>query len=204
MPGAAVSGSRIRVRLATVDDAAACAAIYTPYVTDTAVSFELSPPDADEMRGRITRTIERTPWVVVELDGVVRGYAYGTRHQDRAAYDWTMETTVYVDRAYTRRGIGRVAMEALLAILRLQGAHLVVAGVTPPNPGSVGLHEALGFARIGRFEAIGWKQGRWHGVEWFGLELGPRGSHPAPLVPLPRLAGSAALTAVLDAQAREA
>ncbi len=199
-----MSGLRVHVRLATVDDAAACAAIYAPYVTDTAVSFELAPPDADEMRVRIARTLERTPWVVVELDGVVRGYAYGTRHRDRAAYDWTVETTVYVDHAYTRRGLGRVAMGALLGILRLQGAHLAVAGITPPNPGSVRLHEALGFERIGLFEAIGWKHDRWHGVEWFRLELGPRGDKPVALVPLPRLVGSPALAAVLDAQGREA
>jgi phosphinothricin acetyltransferase len=189
--------SRPRVRLATPDDGAACAAIYAPYVTGTSISFELVPPDAAEMAARIARTMERTPWIVVELDGVVRAYAYGTRHRDRPAYDWTVETAVYVDREHTGRGIGRVAMEAVLNILRLQGAHLVVAGITPPNPPSVRLHEALGFERVGRFEAIGWKQGRWHGVEWFARELGPRGDEPAPLVPLPRLAGSPALTELL-------
>ena len=192
-----MSGSRIHVRLATVDDAAACAAIYAPYVTDTSISFELTPPDAAGMRDRITRTIERTPWVVVELDGVVGGYAYGSRHRDRAAYDWTVETAVYVDRELTRRGIGRIAMGALLRILRLQGAHSAVAGITPPNPASVRLHETLGFERVGLFEAIGWKQGRWHGVEWFALELAPRGDNPAPLVPLPRLLGSPELAKAL-------
>jgi phosphinothricin acetyltransferase len=189
---------RPRARLATPDDGAACAAIYAPYVTGTAISFEAVPPDADEMAARIRRTMERTPWVVVEVDGVVRAYAYGTRHRDRAAYDWTVETTVYVDRDSTRLGLGRTAMGALLAVLRLQGAHLAVAGVTPPNPGSVGLHEALGFERIGLFEAIGFKFGRWHGVEWFGLELGPRSERPRPLVPLSELAGSAELEAALD------
>jgi phosphinothricin acetyltransferase len=145
--------------------------------------------------------MERTPWIVVELDGIVRAYAYGTRHRDRPAYDWTVETAVYVDREHTGHGLGRVAMDALLRILRLQGAHLVVAGITPPNPASVRLHEALGFERVGRFEAIGWKQGRWHGVEWFGLELGRRGDEPTPLVPLPRLAGSPALTEALASSA---
>lgn len=189
--------SRPGVRLATPGDGAACAAVYAPYVTGTSISFELVPPDAAEMASRIARTIERTPWVVVELDGIVRGYAYGARHRERPAYDWTIETAVYVDRAFTGRGIGRVAMGAVLGILRLQGAHLAVAGITPPNPGSVRLHEALGFERIGRFEAIGWKQGRWHGVEWYALEIGPRGSHPAPLIPLPQLAGSPALAQAL-------
>jgi phosphinothricin acetyltransferase len=190
--------ARPRVRLATPDDGPACAAVYAPYVEDTAISFELVPPDGAEMGARIARTVERTPWVVVEMDGVVRGYAYGTRHRDRAAYDWTVETTVYVDRGFSRQGIGRIAMSAVLAILRLQGAHLAVAGITPPNRGSVALHEALGFVRVGEFEAIGWKFGTWHGVEWFALELGPRDEEPAPLVPLRRLAGTPELEAALE------
>ncbi len=177
-------GQALIVRLATLDDAAACAAIYGPYVQDTSISFELEPPTADEMAGRIAKTIARTPWMVVETDGVVRGYAYGTRHRDRAAYDWTVESTVYVDRDFARRGIGRAAMTSLLEILRLQGFHLVVAGITQPNPASTGLHLALGFERIGEFGAIGWKEGRWHGVEWYGLELGPRDRPPAPIRPL--------------------
>jgi phosphinothricin acetyltransferase len=168
------------------DDGAACAAIYAPYVEGTAVSFEARPPDAAEMTGRIARTQERTPWVVVEMDGVVRGYAYGTRHRDRAAYDWTVETTVYVDNGFRGRGVGRAAMTALLAILRIQGFHLAVAGITLPNDGSVGLHRALGFAPVGGFDAIGWKFGAWHGVQWFQLELGDR-RVPAAIRPLPEV-----------------
>ncbi len=199
------ASTRPRVRLATPADGEACAAVYAPYVTDTSISFELVPPDGAAMATRITRTIERTPWVVVEVDGVVRAYAYGTRHRDRVAYDWTVETTVYVDREHARRGLGRLAMAALLAVLRLQGAHLAVAGITPPNEASVRLHEALGFERIGLFEAIGWKQDRWHGVEWFAVELGERAEVPVPLVPLPRLLGTPALESVLaDPAGRQA
>jgi L-amino acid N-acyltransferase YncA len=194
-------GARPRVRLATPADGAACAAIYAPYVTGTAVSFELVPPDAAEMGARIARTIERTPWVVVEVEGVVRAYAYGMRHRERAAYDWTVETTVYVDREHTGKGLGRTAMRAVLAIVRLQGAHLVVAGVTQPNPGSSGLHAALGFRRVGEYEAIGWKAGAWHGVEWFALELAPRDEPPTPLIPLPYLVGTPALEAALGGPA---
>ena len=189
--------ARPHVRLATADDGEACAQIYAPYVTDTAISFEVVPPDGAEMAARIARTIERTPWVVVEVDDVVRAYAYGTRHRDRAAYDWTVETTVYVDQDFTRAGLGRIALSAVLAILRLQGAHLAVAGITPPNPGSIGLHEALGFSRVGTFEGIGWKFGTWHGVEWMALELGPRGEAPTALVPLAQLAGRPELEAAL-------
>lgn len=186
-----------RVRLATPADGAACVAIYAPYVERTAISFELVAPTADEMAARIERTLARTPWVVVEVDGVVRAYAYGSRHRERAAYDRTVETTVYVDGAFAGRGLGRRAMSAVLAVLRLQGAHLAVAGITPPNPASFGLHEALGFRLVGSFQAIGYKLGGWHGVTWYALELGPPVAEPAPFVPLPHLVGSAALEAAL-------
>jgi L-amino acid N-acyltransferase YncA len=172
------------IRLARPADGAACAAIYRPFVEEASISFELTPPTGAEMTARIEKTTARTPWLVVEVDGVVRGYAYGTRHRDRPAYDWTVESTVYVDRAFAARGFGRAVMTALLEVLRLQGFHLVVAGVTQPNEASTGLHLALGFERIGEFPAIGWKQDRWHGVEWFGLELGPRNEPPRPIRPL--------------------
>jgi len=193
----AVPDPRVTIRLATPDDGGACATIYAPYVTDTAISFEVVPPDGAEMAGRIARTIARSPWVVAEMDGVIRAYAYGTRHRDRAAYDWTAETTVYVDRTFTRAGLGRAAMRALLAILELQGVHLAVAGITPPNEASIALHLALGFERVGAFEAIGYKFGAWHGVEWFARELGPRAADPRPLVPLPDLLGRPELAEAL-------
>ena len=172
------------VRLATPDDAAACAAIYATYVERTAVSFELEPPDADEMARRMARTLARTPWVVVEVDGAVRAYAYAGRHRERPAYDWTAETTVYVEDGFGGQGLGRAAMEAVLDLVRRQGFHLAVAGVTLPNDASTGLHLALGFRRVGEFEAIGWKFGAWHDVAWFALELAPRENEPAPLRPL--------------------
>lgn len=194
MPNPAVP---VSLRLATPDDGAACAAVYGPYVRDTSISFELSAPDAAEMAARIAKTIARTPWVVAEVDGVARGYAYANRHRDRPAYDWTAETAVYIDRSFTGRGLGRATMTAVLDILRLQGAHLAVAGITAPNPESVGLHGSLGFRRVGEFQAIGFKFGGWHGVEWFEMELQPRSDDPAPLVPLPEVTGSAELARIL-------
>ena len=188
----------LRVRLATAADGDACAAIYAPYVARTSISFELVPPSGEEMAGRIARTIERSPWVVVELEGVVRAYAYGTRHRERAAYDWTIETTVYVEEAHQGLGLGRAAMRALVAVLRLQGFHLAVAGVTAPNAGSVALHRSLGFEQIGEFEAIGWKFDAWHGVEGFALELSPRDPIPDPVTPLPALLGTPELVAALE------
>lgn len=186
------------VRLATPADGAACAAIYAPYVERTAISFEATPPTPDEMAARIAKTTAHYPWLVVEVDGVVRAYAYGSRHRERPAYDWTVETTVYVDEAFHRRGLGWAAMRALVAVLRLQGFHLLVAGITSPNPGSFRLHEALGFEPVGEFEAIGWKDGAWHGVAFLGLEVSPRDPVPDPVTPIGELVGTPELAAALE------
>ena len=192
------------LRLATPADGAACATVYRPYVEAAVVSFELTAPSPGEMAGRIARTLERTPWLVAEVDGIVRGYAYATRHRERPAYDWTAETTVYVDAAFPGRGLGRALMTVLLGVLRRQGFHLAVAGITLPNPGSVGLHRALGYRRIGEFEAIGWKDGGWHGVEWYGLELGPRSETPSPIVPVRALGDIDALVRALSDRSGDA
>ncbi len=187
------------LRLATPADADAVAAIYAPYVRETPISFELQPPTAEAMAGRIERTLARTPWVVAEVDGVVRAYAYAGRFRDRAAYDWTAESTVYVDRALHRSGLGRATMAAVLRVLRLQGFRLVIAGITLPNAGSEGLHRALGFEPVGTFDGVGWKAGRWHGVSFFELELFPcvDGPEPTPIRPLPELLGTPELAAAI-------
>jgi phosphinothricin acetyltransferase len=181
-----------RLRLATPADAKAIAAIYAPYVTETAISFELEPPTPDAMAGRIAAILERGPYVVAEVDGVVRAYAYAGRFRERAAYDWSCESTVYVDRSLHRSGLGRATMEAVIRVVRLQGFRLVIAGVTLPNPGSEGLHLALGFRRVGAFDGVGFKYGQWWGVDFFALELFPAidGADPTPIRPLPELLGT--------------
>ena len=146
--------------------------------TTTAISFELAAARRrPRWRARIARTLERTPWVVAEVDGVVRGYAYAGRYRERPAYDWTAETTVYVD-AGLRGAAGWAGP-------RCRAARDPAAPGVPPRRGRDharptrarwGCTGALGFERIGEFEAIGWKYGAWHGVEWFGLELGDRGA----------------------------
>jgi L-amino acid N-acyltransferase YncA len=187
------------LRLATPDDGAAVAAVYAPYVLETAISFELVPPGADEMAARIARTLERMPWVVAEVDGVVRAYAYAGRFRERPAYDWTAESAVYVDRSLHRSGLGRAALTAVLRILRLQGFRVVVAGITPPNAASQGLHRALGFTPIGGFGGVGWKAGAWHGVDFLELELFPAadGVEPVAVRPLPELLGTPELARAL-------
>ena len=191
------------LRLAAPADGDAIAAIYAPYVAETAISFELVPPTGEAIAGRISAVLERGPYIVAEVDGAVRAFAYAGRFRDRAAYDWTCESTVYVDRSLHRSGLGRATMEAVLRVVRLQGFRKAVAGITPPNPGSIGLHQALGFQHVGAFAGVGWKHGRWWDVEFFELDLFPSvdGVIPAPVRPLPDLLGTPELARAIAGEA---
>jgi phosphinothricin acetyltransferase len=152
-------------------DAAAVAAIYAPYVTETSISFEETAPSTEEMAARIAKCQTRWQWLVGEVDGVVVGYAYGSQHRERHAYRWSVEVSAYVDPQQHRKGIGRVLYEALLPELADKGFCNAYAGITMPNEPSVKLHTAMGFTSIGIFRSVGWKFGRWHDVAWFQREL---------------------------------
>jgi L-amino acid N-acyltransferase YncA len=168
-------------------DAAACAAIYAPYVEESPVSFEEAIPSTEELAARIARIATTHPWLVCEWDERVVGFAYGAPHRERAAYRWAADVSVYVDPAWQRHGIGRTLYAALLARLRAQGLHVACAGITLPNTASVGLHESLGFELVGIYRGIGWKAGGWRDVGWWQLRLLPPGDDgqppPEPLLP---------------------
>jgi phosphinothricin acetyltransferase len=151
------------VRPATEADAAACAAIYAPYVTDTVVSFETEPPAAAEMARRIAAAIE---WLVLEDAGRVAGYAYAAPFHPRAAYRWACEVSVYLELGRRRTGAGRALYSDLLARLTARGYRVAVGGMTLPNDASEGLHRALGFEPVGTYRRIGYKFGAWHDVAW--------------------------------------
>jgi phosphinothricin acetyltransferase len=152
-------------------DAAACAAIYAPYVDARATSFEEIAPDATRLRSRIA-TITRThPWLVLEDAGRVTGYAYASSHRSRPAYRWAAEVGIYIEPGYHRRGGGRLLYEALLDLLRRQNLRIALAGITLPNDASVAFHRSLGFQEVGINRAIGYKQGAWHDVAWWQLAL---------------------------------
>jgi phosphinothricin acetyltransferase len=120
------------------------------------------------------------PWLVCEEGGEALGYAYATRHRERAAYGWSVDTAVYVRQGRQRRGIGRALYESLLAALPLQGFVNAYAGVTLPNPAGVGLHEAMGFRPVGVYEQVEFKRGSGHDVAWFQRPLQPRPAEPSP------------------------
>lgn len=164
-------------------DSGACATIYAPYVAGAATSFEELAPDADDFAERIERVSRTHPWLVAERDGVVAGFAYAASHRARPAYRWTAETSVYVANGHQRASIGREIYRALLDLLRRQGLHVALAGITLPNDASVGLHTALGFEQVGIYRRVGYKAGAWRDVSWWQLALRSRGDDP-PFEPL--------------------
>jgi phosphinothricin acetyltransferase len=163
-------------------DAAACAAIYAPHVEGSPVSFEEQAPDAAEMAARIERYGASHAWLVAEGEGEVVGYAYATAFNERPAYRWSTSVSVYIAENAHGTGVGRALYGALFDRLRERGFRMACAGITLPNEASVGLHETLGFKLVGVNREIGWKQGAWHDVAWYQLELSPapEGAPPEP------------------------
>jgi phosphinothricin acetyltransferase len=165
-------------------DAARCAAIYAPSVHSSAISFEVVPPDAAEFGRRIAKYAATHQFLVAEEGGEVIGYAYACRWAERPAYDWSVETSVYVDAAQHGKGVGRALYTELFDRLAAQGFRIAVAGVTLPNPASIALHESMGFQPIGSLREIGWKEGGWRDVGYWQRRLAPLGDG-APEPPLP-------------------
>ncbi|MEO6387635.1 MAG: arsinothricin resistance N-acetyltransferase ArsN1 family B [Croceibacterium sp.] len=148
-------------------DAAACAAIYAPFVRDSCISFELDPPDADEMQRRMKDYGTTHGWLVAEIGGQVVGYAYGSPHRARAAYARSCDVAVYVEPGHARQGIGKALYAALFPLLAAKNVHAAFAGIALPNEASVALHEAFGFIPVGIYREVGWKHGAWRDVGWW-------------------------------------
>jgi L-amino acid N-acyltransferase YncA len=163
------------IRPASPEDAAACAAIYAPYVTETAISFETVAPSAAEMAERIASSIA---WFVLADNGRVAGYAYAGRFYPRAAYRWACEVSVYLEHGRRGTGAGRALYDVLLPHLAQRGYRTAIAGMTLPNPASEGLHRSLGFEPVGTYRNIGYKFGAWHDVAWTQRVLAHRGGPP--------------------------
>jgi L-amino acid N-acyltransferase YncA len=164
------------IRPATPDDADACAAIYAPYVTGSASTFETEAPSASEMADRIASAIA---WFAGEDDGRVTGYAYASRFHPRAAYRWACEVSVYLEPNRRGKGAGRALYDVLLPHLAERGYRSAIGGITLPNPASERLHQALGFEPVGTYRRIGYKLGAWHDVHWTQKTLATGDAPPA-------------------------
>lgn len=167
------------IRAATAEDAAAIAAIYHHFVTDSAITFETEPVPASEMAERIGAGGDLYPWFVAEADGEgLLGYAYASRFRPRNAYRFAVETTVYLDPKAVRRGIGTSLYDRLLATARAQGFTQAIAAITLPNEASVALHEKVGFRQVGTYHQVGYKLGAWYDVGLWQCQLGPSAADP--------------------------
>lgn len=162
---------RGKIRFATKADAEAILRIYGEYITNTAVTFEIEVPTVAAFENRMETVMAVFPWLVYECNGEIAGYAYASKHGERAAYRWSVDLSVYIDERFHRCGIATALYTVLLELLRRQGYRTVYAGVSTPNPKSEAFHTAYGFRKLGEFKKVGYKLGDWWGVTWFELPL---------------------------------
>ena len=186
-----------QIRFAQLSDAPGIQAIYAPYCASTTVSFEVVAPGVEEMQQRIARISPDYPWLVAEIDGQIAGYVYASRHRERAAYRWAVDVAVYIAPQFQRSGVGRALYQTLFLLLREQGYFKAFAGVTLPNPGSVGLHESLGFVPAAVFRGVGYKNGHWLDVGWWQLELQPERQSPPDPQPLDSIRSTNAVVNIM-------
>ena len=198
---AAAHPEKTAIRTATLEDVPALRAIYAPYVRGTAITFEYEAPTEAEFAGRIEHTLARYPYLVAERDSIPVGYAYLGPFGQRAAYGWSAETSLYVDRSLLHAGVGGALHAALEACARAQGIVNLCACITVPaqgtpdderaNRNSMQFHEHMGYRLAGRFSKAGYKFGHWYDVVWMEKHLGPHreavdGGQP-PVHPFPEV-----------------
>ena len=172
-----------KIRPALSSDASSILDVYAPYILNTTVSFETEVPAVEDFTQRIMKNQESCPWLVYDSDGVIAGYAYASKHRERAAYQWSVESSVYVNDAFQQQGIATKLYQTLFQILKYQGCRNVYAGITLPNERSVNFHEKMGFTKIADYRNIGYKFNRWNTVRWYELQLNNYSDVPAPFIP---------------------
>ena len=177
----------MNLRFADARDAAACLDIYAQYI-DTSITFETALPSEAEFAARIRSYGAVYPWLAAEEDGRLLAYAYAHRAQERAAYDWNAELSVYVSRDAARAGLGTRLYRALLELLRQQGVRTAYGVVTMPNDASAALHRKLGFRQLGIYHNTGYKSGSWRDVVWFEKHIGSFEGVPEPVRPIGQIA----------------
>ena len=168
-----------KIRVATLEDAKTLVEIYTPYVEKTVITFEYEVPSVEEFKGRMAHVLEKYPYLVAERDGEIVGYAYAGEFKSRAAYDWAVETTVYVREDQKNSGVGKALYMALEQILAEQNILNLNACIGYPEvedeyltKNSVQFHEHMGYRFVGEFYKCGYKFGRWYNMVWMEKHIG--------------------------------
>ena len=166
------------IRLATPEDAAGSLTIYAPYIETSSFTFETETPTVEEFAERIKNYLFNWPWLVCEIDGVIAGYAYATRHRERTAYQWCTESSVYIHDDHQRAGMARALYTCLFEILKKQGFRNIYAVINLPNDKSVAFHESCGFQYFATYEKVGYKLGKWKNVGWWRLFINDYSDEP--------------------------
>ena len=171
----------MKIRFVTAEDNKALLNIYAQYI-DTAITFEYSLPTEAEFLHRVKNISKDYPYLVAEDKGKIIGYAYAHKYKERAAYQWGAELSIYMDKTYTTKGIGKKLYSILIEILKLQGVKTVYGFVTSPNIKSERLHNILGFQNIGMHHNTGYKCGKWQNVQCFEKSLANYDDNPLPVL----------------------
>lgn len=173
------TNTSITIRMANPADAQALLNIYAPYVINTAITFEYDVPSVEEFASRIAHSLEKYPYLIAEEGGNILGYAYASPFHDRPAYDWAVETSIYVDQNIKHRGIGRKLHDALESTLREQGILNMNACIAYPpeedehlDKNSVEFHAHMGYRLVGEFYKCGYKFNRWYNMVWMEKLIG--------------------------------
>jgi phosphinothricin acetyltransferase len=160
-----------KIRSAKLTDAIDLLEIYKPYISNTPITFDLVMPSLEEFQEKLKVVTAKFPWIVYEINGEIVGYAYANTFRTKCAYEWSLESTVYVKEGKHGLGIGKQLYETLFQLLRAQGVINLFAGITLPNAASIKLHENCGFVPVGVYKKIGYKLNQWWDVGWWQLEL---------------------------------
>ena len=161
------------IRPATLDDAPAILKIYTPYINNTVITFETEVPTIEEFKARIETIKSRYPYLVCEIDGEVIGYTYASKHRERAAYQYSIDVSVYVDSGYHHQGVGKALYTRLFELLQSYPFYTAYALITLPNEKSAGLHKLFGFHEVGIYHKVGYKFGEWLDIISLEKQLKP-------------------------------
>ncbi len=186
------------LRLAQPTDTDALLEIYGPYVRNTSLTFELETPSPAEFARRMDDYLRYAPWLSMECEGRVAGYAYASRHRERAGYQWSAECSIYLHDDFMGKGLAEPLYKALFEILSIQGFRNVYAVINLPNERSVRFHENMGFRYQFTFERVGYKLGQWKNVGWWVLQVNDYTTEPSPVIPFASLAGDERVQAILQ------
>lgn len=177
---------KITIRSAKAEDAERLLEIYSYYVKNTAISFEYDVPTLQEFCGRIENTLKRYPYLVIEKNGKIEGYAYASAFSGREAYAWSCALSIYLDHAAQKCGLGRKIYEALEEKLKEMGFHNLYACIAYPDvedeyldANSPEFHAHMGFVRVGEFHKCGYKFGHWYNMLWMEKIIGNHRPEPA-------------------------